>query len=368
MARGPQSHPVRIPPKERAELERLAHRRAAGHSLVQRARIIVSSAKGLGTAEVAQRIGCTRRNVRKWRARFRKNPTVDALKDSDRSGRPARVPLEIRCRLIQLACERPDDNVTPFREVWTQQSLADALEDATEYRLSTSEVGRILRFEDIRPHRVRMWVHSPDPDFESKAERICDLYLTPPEGARVVCMDEKPMQAIERVHPTHVGKVHARVRYEYEYIRHGTCCLLGAFDVQTGEVLGKVVPKRGAEALVEFMEGLARRYPTGEVYVVWDNLNTHYDGKDWRWTKFNERHGGRFHFVYTPLHASWMNQVEVWFSILQRRLLRYGSFDSPAHLAHQVHWFIAHWNRREAHAFRWTWRTDKVQNPKQRAA
>jgi len=106
----------------------------------------------------------------------------------------------------------------------------------------------------------------------------------------------------------------------------------------------------------------------GEVYVVWDNLNTHYDGPDRRWTEFNDRHGGRFHFVYTPLHASWMNQVEVWFSILQRRLLRYGSFDSPADLAHQVHWFIDHWNRCEAHPFRWTWRTDKVDNPRRRAA
>jgi len=150
------------------------------------------------------------------------------------------------------------------------------------------------------------------------------------------------------------------VRYEYEYIRHGTCCLLGAFDVRTGQVAGQVVPKRDADTTVEFMERLACQYPAGEVYLVWDNLNTHYDGKDQRWTKFNERHDGRFHFVYTPLHASWMNQVEVWFSILQRRLLRYGSFDSPADLAHHVHWFIDNWNRHEAHPFRWTWTTAGV--------
>ena len=290
------------------------------------------------------------------------------LKDAGRSGRPARVPLDVRCRLIQLACERPDDNVTPFREVWTQQSLADAVAEATGHRLSKSEVGRILRFEDLRPHRVRMWVHSPDPDFEEKARRICELYLFPPQGATLLCMDDKPMQAIERVHQTHVGHRYGRVRYEYEYIRHGTCCLLGAFDVQSGQVLGQVVPKRDASTTVDFMERLACCYPDGEVYVIWDNLNTHYDGPEQRWTAFNERHSGRFHFVYTPLHASWMNQVEVWFSILQRRLLRYGSFDSPSVLAHQVHWFIDHWNHHEAHPFRWTWRSDKVQNPSLRAA
>jgi len=359
---------VFIPHGEREKLERLAHRTATKHGIVQRARIIMLSGRGMGTEEVARRIGSSRRNVRKWRARFRANPTAEALGDADRSGRPARVPLEVRCRLIQLACERPDDNVTPFREVWTQQALADAVEDATGHRMSRSEVGRVLRFKDLRPHRVRTWVHSPDPDFGEKAKRICELYVSPPAGAKLFCMDEKPMQAIERVHGTHVGRRHARVRYEYEYIRHGTCSLLGAFDVQSGQVLGQVVPHRDAEATVEFMDRLASRHPDGEVYVVWDNLNTHYDGKDQRWSKFNARHGGRFHFVYTPLHASWMNQVEVWFSILQRRVLRYGSFDSPADLAHQVHWFIDHWNRREAHPFRWTWRSDKVQNPKRRAA
>jgi len=116
------------------------------------------------------------------------------------------------------------------------------------------------------------------------------------------------------------------------------------------------------------MEMLAERYPDGEVYVVWDNLNTHKDGPDKRWTKFNARHDDRFHFVYTPIHASWMNQVEVWFSILERRLLRYGDFDTPKHLAWQVHLFIHHWNQHEAHPFRWTWRSDTVQNPRTKKA
>lgn len=354
---------MRIPEAQRPELERLAHRTKAGHVLVQRARIIVFSAKGMGTQMVAKRVGCADRTVRKWKARFRADPTVQALHDAPRSGRPATVPLAVRCELIKLACKRPDDTLAPFYEVWTHKALAEALEVVTGWRLSVSEVGRILRFHQLRPHHVRMWLYSGDINFREKAERICQLYLSPPEGSQVICVDEKPMQALERKHTTETD-TDGTVRYEYEYIRNGTCCLLAAFNTQTGKVTGRVVPQRTAVETVEFMDMLAERYPTGEVYVVWDNLNTHYDGLDERWTKFNSRHGGRFHFVYTPLHASWMNQVEVWFSIFHRRVLRYGSFEDTTHLAWRVHLFIHHWNDHEAHPFRWTWRSDRVQNPR----
>jgi DDE superfamily endonuclease len=101
------------------------------------------------------------------------------------------------------------------------------------------------------------------------------------------------------------------------------------------------------------MEALAKRYPTGRVYVVWDNLNIHHGE---RWKKFNRRHRGRFRFVHTPLHASWVNQVEIWFSILQRRVLKHGSFVSAAELTARVLGFVRHWNRHEAHPFRWTFR------------
>lgn len=367
MARGPQPIPLRIPEDQRPELERLAHRTKAGHGLVTRARIIVFSAKGIGTAAVAKRVGCEDRTVRKWKARFRADPKVQTLNDAFRSGRKATVPLVVRCELIKLACKRPTDELAPFHDVWTHKALANALEIVTGWRLSVSEVGRILRFRQLRPHHVRMWLYSGDLNFREKADRVCQLYLHPPEGAHVICVDEKPMQALERKHPTETGP-DGTVRYEYEYIRNGTCCLLGAFDTQTGQVFGRVVPERSAEETVAYMEMIAKRYPHGEVYVIWDNLNTHYDGPSKRWTEFNARHGNRFHFVYTPKHASWMNQIEVWFSIFHRRVLRYGSFDGTKELAWRVHLFIHHWNEHEAHPFRWTWRSDKVQNPRTKKA
>ncbi|MCC7540783.1 MAG: IS630 family transposase [Deltaproteobacteria bacterium] len=336
-----------------------------GQLIALRARIIVLLGDGFGPTAVARRVGCSPRVVRKWQRRWLENPRPRGLHDAGRTGRPGRVPVTVRLELVRLACERPDDQKAPFRDVWTYAALADAVAASTGFRLSVSEVGRILRFELLRPHHVKQWLHSSDPDFTSKAERVSDIYLNPPRNAVVVCVDEKPLQALERIHDTHVGD-RARVRYEFEYKRHGTSALLAAFDTRTGHVVGHVVRRRTAAALLAFMREIARRHPRRPIYVVWDNLNIHYDGKDNRWTEFNARHGGRFHFIYTPKHASWLNQIEIWFSILQRRILRYGSFKSREELSERVLAFIAWWNEEDAHPFRWTWRTDRAQDPRRR--
>lgn len=342
----------------------MVRRQRAPHALVVRAQIVLLALRGLGTTEIARQLSVNPRTVRKWKARFAEDPHLDALQDRERSGRPNVISIQLRCRLVQLACERPDDPEHPvaFRDLWTYESLADSLERATGRRISVSEVGRILRFEGLRPHKVRQWLKSTDPDFDAKAKRVCDLYLQPPKGAVVVCVDEKPLQVLGRKHATHVDERDGSLRYEYEYVRNGTQALLAAFDVQTGRVLAKVVPSRSAAALVAFMEELARKYPDKQVHVVWDNLNIHYDGKDERWTNFNVRHDGRFHFVYTPKHASWMNQIEIWFSILQRRIIRYGDFPNRQAQRRRILGFASHWNRHEKHPFRWTWRANAAKN------
>ena len=339
-------------------------RQRAPRVVVQRAQIALAAHRGEGTEQIARRCGCSSRTVRKWKARFAAAPCLASLEDAPRSGRPARISIATRCQLVQLACARPEGckSPAPFRDLWTYRSLAEAVARRTGQTISTSEVGRILRFEDLRPHRVRQWLKSEDPEFLRKAEAVCQLYLHPPKDAIVVCVDEKPLQVLERKHATRVDPRDASLRFEYEYVRHGTQALLAAFDVRTGRVLGRVVPQRSADALVRFMEELARRYPVKIVYVVWDNLNIHYDGADERWSRFNARHGRRFRFVYTPKHASWMNQVEIWFSILQRRIIKYGDFATPKAQAQRVLGFIDHWNRVEGHPFRWTWRTDRLQN------
>ena len=349
---GSSAAPLELPWELRRALEQLARSTSKPHRLVARAKMVCMACLGVSNAEIARRLEVTAQTVRRWRKRIEVAPKLVALEDAPRSGRPSRVPVEVRCSVIKLACDRPKK--VAFRNLWTLGSLQEAAERETGWRLSTSELSRILRCEGIRPHHVRMWLHSPDEQFEEKARRICALYVSPPPGATVVCVDEKPgMQALRRRHPTR--HLRSEVRYEFEYKRHGTSTLIAAFDVKTGEVFGRI-RRRTAKGVVAFMEELAQKYPTGPVYVVWDNLNVHHDGPDKRWTKFNERHGNRFRFVHTPKHASWVNQIELWFSILQRRVLRYGSFASKRALSASVVAFIQHWNRHEAHPFRWTFR------------
>lgn len=360
---------LRLAPSVRKEMEALARSMCVEARLVQRAKIILLAAQGLSNAEIGRRVGCHVDTVREWRQRFANDGRVSTLDDRPRSGRPARVTAATRCDVVKLACDKPANHGVEYREIWTHEALATVLLRETKISLSRSEVGRILRNEDFRPHRMRLWLHSPDPDFRSKVRRICDLYLHPPEGAHVVCIDEKTgMQALARRFPTKLPAQGRAGRFEFEYVRHGTWALLAAFDVRTGTVLGECKPQRRAEDLVAFTEHLARAYPKGQVYVVWDNLNIHYDGKDDRWTRFNDRHGNRFHFVYTPLHASWVNQIEIWFSLLQRRVLQHGDFHSAEDLRRSVLAFLNHWNRDEAHPFNWTFRGRFVQNRPRLAA
>ena len=351
---GPPAIRIIVSPTVRKQLLKLSQSTTAEHRLVERSRIILLAAGGLSNARISSLLNCSEKTVRKWRQRFWQTPTKRALEDAERSGRPSTVTVADRCEVVKLACERPDDKRAAFRDVWTLATLREALEARSGVRLSVSEVGRILRSEGLRPHRLKMWLHSPDPMFRDKVERICALYLRAPRGAHVLCVDEKTgMQALGRKHPTKRPKPGAPGRREYEYIRNGTQALIAAFDVRTGKVFGQCRDRRTAADLDEFMEALARRYPAGEVYVVWDNLNTHCGDK---WQVFSRRHGGRFHFVHTPKHASWVNQIEIWFGILHRRLLKHGEFASVAELRSRVEGFLGHWNRHEAHPFRWTFR------------
>lgn len=355
MTRGPSPRAFSISDEDREHLESIAREHTAPSAYRARVRMILLLAGGRGPTAVAQRLGTSDRLVRKWRARWESAPGVDALRDAERTGAPPTFSVVDRCEVIKLACDRPDGILAPFRDIWTQASLAATLAIATGISMSRSSVQRTLAAHGLRPHRVRQWLHSPDPEFRAKVERVCALYVNPPDDAVVLCVDEKPLQILERIHPTHRGP-HAESRREFEYKRHGVGALLAAFDIRTGHVIGEVVESRNADAIVAFVETLAKRYPRKKVYVVWDNLNIHHDGADARWSRFNERHRGRFEFVHTPLHASWMNQVEIWFSILQRRVIRYGSFETKDRMANAIVAFIRFWNRNEAHPFRWKFR------------
>jgi transposase len=271
----------------------------------------------------------------------------------------------VRLELVKLACARPDGKRARFRDIWTRGALREALRRETGHTLSITEVGRILRAEGMRPHRVSLWLYSPDPELRAKVRRICQLYTSIPDGATVLCVDEKTcIQALGHPFPTQPCSP-GRLGFEFEYRRRGTRALIGAFDIRTGRVFAHVRPRRTAADIMAFMEDLARRYPTGDVCIVWDNLNIHLGDA---WIRFNERHGRRFRFVYTPIHASWVNQIEIWFGILARRLLAHGDFNSVLDLERRLLGFVSHWNAHEAHPFRWTFRGRFAQHQRTRLA
>jgi transposase len=336
-------------------VKRLAKSRSARHHLVQRAQIIELAVAEWTNADISRRLGVSVRLVRRWRSRFAADPRMRTLRDRDRSGRPAEVPLDVRARLVSLACERVDDDKTPFRVLWSYETLQAALEADTGVRLSTSEIGRILRNAQIRPHRVRMWLNSQDPMFAEKCRVVCRHYVDPDPGVTVLCVDEKRLVAHSHRPDLKPPGSHDKTRREFEWSRNGSSVLLAAFNTATGEVYGECRDRRTGEDLVAFMEAVAARI-AGKVVVIWDNLNVHYDGAALRWTEFNRRHGGRFTFVYTPKHASWLNQVECWFSILERRVLRHGTFPTVTDVNERVDGFVAHWNAHDAHPFNWTFR------------
>lgn len=364
MAR-PSSPRIRLTKSQRRQLVKIAARTSAAHALVVRARIILRLDGGQWPITVARALGVSDRCVRKWRTRWLLTRDVRGLEDADRPGRPPRISVALKCELVEMACDR--EKGVAFRDVWTQQSLADVLLLRRGISVSRSTVQRTLHARGMRPHRVRQWLHSPDPEFRPKVQRVCDLYLRPQRDSVVLCIDEKPMQALFRRFPTRTVMIDGSLRREFEYQRHGTCNLLGALEVGTGRVFGHVVKRRTADALVNFLEDIAKRYPEQQVYVVWDNLNTHGDGASRRWTAFNRRHGRRFHFVHTPIHASWVNQIEIWFSILHRRVLKHGSFADVPDLRAAVLGFIRFWNR-TARPFRWTFTGDFAQAERQLAA
>ena len=361
--RGRQPRRVRLTSTERRELTEAAGQYGRPHREVLRARILLTLERDPCVSAAARRLEVDVKTVRRWRDRFVANRDKEALKDKPRSGRPPQIGLLSRCELLSMACGRPSDFGERTRDVWTIDSLLDRFSRRQRVSMSRTSVIRILNEAEIRPHRVRMWLHSPDPEFKTKVKRICRLYLRPPRDGVVLCIDEKSgMQALGRKRALRLASRGRSGRHDCEYVRHGTRTLFAALNPHTGDVYSDVRRSRKTVDIMDFMEAVARRYPKKRIYVIWDNLNIHLDGKHQRWKRFNRRHGNRFRFFYTPIHASWVNQVEIFFSIVQKRVLRYGAFNSARELELALRRFIRHWNHYEAHPFRWTFKGYPLQS------
>lgn len=342
---------IEIAPADRPVLEKWARSRVRERRLCDRARMILMAAEGRPATEIAARVGCSDETVKRWRGRYEREG-LDGLRDRPKSGRPLTHDDAKRAKLIALACTRPPDTDEGVRrERWTYAELAERV------GISRSRAHAILAEADIRPHLADHWVMSElGPEFDAQAAEVCGLYLNPPENAIVVSIDEKSgVQAKGLARPDTPPKPGKPARRDSEYLRNGTQNLFAALEVHAGEVTPMASKTRNRHDFVRFLELVDAEIPAGkEVIAALDNLSTHKTAEVEAWLAEHPR----WRFQFTPKHASWLNMVEIFFSIMQRRLIKHGAFDSEQDLATQMLAFVEHYNL-TARPFAWTY-TGKV--------
>lgn len=311
----------------------------------ERARLVLMAAEGASNRQIGSTIGMHYNQVAVWRRRYAEFGLA-GLDDADRSGRPPVYGHDDVLLLVKTVTEPP-----PHSARWTMEAIARRLHEQG-VAMSASQVWRVCRSLDLKPWQTESWMTSHDPEFWAKAADVCGLYLSPPDNAVVWSVDEKSgMQAKSRVNPTRPAVPGAAVRTEFEYRRHGTAVLFAALNVHEGDVAGWVTDSTRTDNFVEFLADLDSYTPDGlDLHCIVDNLSTHFTPKV---QEFLAAHP-RIVLHRTPTHASWLNQIELFFSILERRLLRHGEFDSIDDLTARIVAFINDYNRR-AKPFRWTY-------------
>ena len=317
-----------------AELERMSRSRSGEVRMAERARMVLACIRGKRNDEVASEMGVRANTVGQWRRRFAEGG-IAGLRDEPRSGKPAKYGVELRNRILtQLELSPP-----PGMASWDGGLLATALS------VSDHAVWRVLRKEGIQLQRHRSWCVSTDPEFAAKAADVIGLYLNPPQNALVLSVDEKPsIQALERARgyvQTSSGKIVQGMKSTYK--RHGTVNLFAALEVATGIIRGKTTQTKKRADFQAFMDEVVADQPADrQIHVILDNLNTHKKNEDWLAAHPNVT----FHF--TPTSASWLNQVEIWFGIFQRKTLRNASFRNVDQLIEAIHAFTAAYNEKAA--------------------
>ena len=312
----------------------------------ERARLVLMAAEGASNVAIGETIGMHYNQVAVWRRRYGQFGLA-GLEDADRSGRPPVYGHDDVLLLVKTVTEPPPDTAAR----WTMEAIAGRLNEQG-VAISASQVWRICRGLDLKPWQTESWMTSHDPDFWEKAADVCGLYLNPPVNAMVWSVDEKTgMQAKSRVNPTRPAVPGIRVRREFEYRRHGTAVLFAGLNVHDGDVAAWVTDSTRTENFVEFLADLDAQTPHGmELHCIVDNLSTHFTPAVEDFLEARPR----IFLHNTPTQASWLNQVELFFSILQRRLLRHGEFTSVDDLAARIIAFIEDYNHR-ARPFRWTY-------------
>lgn len=403
----PHALPLQLTDRQRSVLEPITRQRTSPYQLVQRAQVVLLAAEGHNNTTISEQVHLHRHQVRCWRQRWQASfeqlkhleseevsdsvltqQITTVLSDQARPGGPAKFTVEQIVQIVAVACEPPASCGRPISH-WTPRELADeVVQRGIVASISPRSVGRFLKEATLQPHRNRYWLNAQPEDpgqFQQQVHQICDLYLQAPtleaEGIHVISCDEMTgIQALERAYPTQAMTLGQVERQEFEYIRHGTLSLIASWQVAQGQVcLPSLAPTRNETDFALHIDDVMAQDPhAGWVFVV-DQLNTHQSeslvrlvaahcqitqdlgikGKSGilqsmpsRAAFLSDPHH-RIRFVYVPKHTSWLNQIECWFSILARRLLKRGQFTSTAHLKEQILKFVDYFNRTLAKPFLW---------------
>jgi transposase len=400
---------VTVTERQHELLLALRNASTAPSHLRQRAAVILLAFDGLRNDEIADRIGLGRFQVGRWRRRWARawsglidlecretradlRRAIEAiLSDAARPGAPGKFTAEQVTQILAVACEPPEKSGRPITH-WTAHELADeVVKRGIVDSISTTQVGRYLREAAMQPHKSRYWLNTTEKDpvrFQGQVETVCDTYREAPvlertRNTHTVCVDEMTgIQALERIAATKPMIAGKPARIEFEYERHGTLTLIGNFRVTTGELMAPTIgPTRTEADFASHIEQTMATDPGASWVFVTDNLNIHCSetlvqvvaeacaiteplGKKGvrgvlrsvaSRQAFLSESSHRVRFVYTPKHSSWLNQIEVVFGVIMRKVVRRGSFTSVKDLRDKLMNFIEYFNRVFAHPFRWTY-------------
>ncbi|MFI5224597.1 MAG: IS630 family transposase, partial [Nitrospirales bacterium] len=298
---------------------------------MRRARLILMLAEGQSFSAIRKTLGCNRSYISGWKKRFLEQGLA-GLHSRHPGGRAEKRTPKLGARILSCTRKQPPDGSTH----WSCRKLAEHL--GTSHMM----VARVWKRAGLKPHRLERYMMSNDPEFESKAADIIGLYVKPPQHAAVFCVDEKTaIQALDRLDPVLPLSPGRAERHGFEYYRHGTLSLYAGLNTRTGEVIGKTAERHTSEEFVGFLSELLAHQPRNkEIHVIVDNLSAH---KTERVKQFLTNHPN-VQIHYTPTYSSWLNQVELWFSKIERDVIARGIFTSVKDLARKILRYIRRYN------------------------
>ena len=346
MSTGRPKSPLILSDEEQKQLESIVRSRSLPYGLVTRARIVLLAAQEFSNRVIAEKVGLSFQSVCKWRQRYLQHG-LSGLYDEIRPGRPRSISDEQVAELIRKTLDTTPRDGTH----WTIRSVA---KDA---HLSRPTVHRIWKAFGLQPHRQRTFKLSSDPFFVEKVRDIIGLYINPPDKAMVLCVDEKSqIQALERTQPLLPMGLGYVEGVTHDYVRHGTTTLFAALDIATGHVITRCKKRHRHQEYLSFLKHVNANVPQDlDIHLVVDNYSTHKHQAVKRWLAEHPR----YQVHYTPTHASWLNQVEIWFNVITQKAIRRGTFKSVKELTAKINHFVKQYNT-NSRPFVWTATADSI--------